>query len=374
MDDQAGCEEVGWFNFDGYEGFEGQQGSTSDAELSSFLDFILSQEVPPLSFPLPPEIDPFPGIQPLAPEQGFGLDPLVGDKSSPCSSGLSVNLEGKNSTDRRTGNQGVLVVKGLAAEGSPNGSSSLSATEGLGGHDGLSRGSRAVDREQVDVSPTRSLNTDQQGDDGARRKIRLMKNRESALQSRQRKKSYVKDLEAKCRMLESHCNQLQQAVAFKDMENCVLREELVRAKRVKNQKGVSLCVAEPAVLAKDSLPLESLSHKAYNSDGRYLVWMVPLFLLLLLLLMQGAPKRDPSGGNLNMGKTGSTHHHYMMWCRKRGLPSTKGGGRGRERSIWRWKCFAHNKRRKKRRFASCSPWKIYAVTLSVQFTLGSPMS
>lgn len=84
---------------------------------------------------------------------------------------------------------------------------------------------------------------------------RLLRNRELAFESRQRKKCYVSDLEAKCKMLEQERNQLQQQVCFSAAENAVLKEEIARLKKMKGRDGV----AEPAVLFEDSLPLEFLS-------------------------------------------------------------------------------------------------------------------
>lgn len=84
---------------------------------------------------------------------------------------------------------------------------------------------------------------------------RLLRNRELAFESRQRKKCYVSDLEAKCKMLEQERNQLQQQICFSAAENAVLKEELSRIKKLKGREGVT----EPAVLFEDSLPLEFLS-------------------------------------------------------------------------------------------------------------------
>lgn len=86
--------------------------------------------------------------------------------------------------------------------------------------------------------------------------VRLEKNRESASQSRARKKSYVKDLEVKCRMLEAHVAQLQRAVSVTSMENSALKGELVRVKKPKD--GVKSGVAEPAVLESSKLPYPCL--------------------------------------------------------------------------------------------------------------------
>lgn len=74
-----------------------------------------------------------------------------------------------------------------------------------------------------------------------------MRNRESATQSRLRKKSYVKELEMRYRMLESHCSILQQTVAFTSQENILLKEELNKIK-CSNLNGSKSGVVEPAAL------------------------------------------------------------------------------------------------------------------------------
>lgn len=113
-------------------------------------------------------------------------------------------------------------------------------------------------RQQEDIG------SDMEGGDGEsksqldpsdKKQQRLLRNRELAFESRQRKKCYVSDLEAKCKMLEQERNQLQQQVCFSVAENAVLKEELSRMKKMKGRDGV----AEPAVLFEDSLPLEFLS-------------------------------------------------------------------------------------------------------------------
>jgi hypothetical protein len=141
-------------------------------------------------------------------------------------------------------------------------------------------------------------------DGGSKRQIRLLRNRESASQSRARKKSYVKDLEVRCRMLENHVSQLQRAMTVSAMENMALRQELVRAKKLKDS-GSKSGVAEPAVLESNSLPLEFLPHHSYqcpmghqyHTGGRCHGWLLALVQLLLLTvvresnMLQGSPQQ-----------------------------------------------------------------------------------
>ncbi|XP_024527344.1 uncharacterized protein LOC112345239 isoform X1 [Selaginella moellendorffii] len=130
----------------------------------------------------------------------------------------------------------------------------------------------------------------QHDEEEVKRQSRLQRNRQSAWQSRQRKKWYVTGLEAKCRLLEGRCTQLEQSVRFVSTENVVLRQEVSRL-----NKAAKSGVAEPAVLVKGkvyrsawlvnvrfvaagSLPLEFLS--------RDLSCLVNLVTLLILVWCQ----------------------------------------------------------------------------------------
>lgn len=66
------------------------------------------------------------------------------------------------------------------------------------------------------------------GDEDQQRQQRLMRNRQSALQSRQRRKMYVTELEQRCRMLEVQLGQMRQIVAMTALENGALRDQVLR--------------------------------------------------------------------------------------------------------------------------------------------------
>uniref|UniRef100_A0A0D6QTW3 BZIP domain-containing protein n=1 Tax=Araucaria cunninghamii TaxID=56994 RepID=A0A0D6QTW3_ARACU len=153
-----------------------------------------------------------------------------------------------------------------------------------------------VDKEKkcqgCQMSPVPASDNSRQNPDD-KRLMRLVKNREAAFQSRKRKKSYVQDLETKCRMWESYCNQLQQTVAFTCAENAILRDELSRSKRQRGGNGV----AEPAVL-KDSLPLEFPSHLTTLVVAGHLIGIHCLgWLLAALILLFLGEAVKPSGTN-----------------------------------------------------------------------------
>eukprot|EP00475_Leptophrys_vorax_P022168 TRINITY_DN3015_c0_g1_i1.p1 TRINITY_DN3015_c0_g1~~TRINITY_DN3015_c0_g1_i1.p1 ORF type:complete len:901 (-),score=-7.32 TRINITY_DN3015_c0_g1_i1:1100-3523(-) len=65
-------------------------------------------------------------------------------------------------------------------------------------------------------------------DEEQKRRKRLMRNRQSALLSRQRRKSYVSELEGRCAALQATIGQLRQVVAVTALENGALRDELAR--------------------------------------------------------------------------------------------------------------------------------------------------
>eukprot|EP00252_Welwitschia_mirabilis_P012266 TRINITY_DN27246_c0_g1_i1.p1 TRINITY_DN27246_c0_g1~~TRINITY_DN27246_c0_g1_i1.p1 ORF type:complete len:279 (-),score=27.02 TRINITY_DN27246_c0_g1_i1:544-1380(-) len=125
----------------------------------------------------------------------------------------------------------------------------------------------------------------------SKRQLRLMKNREAASLSRQRKKSYIEGLESKCRMWERYCNTLQRSIAFMSAENMTLRNELLKCKRQRDGKGVM----EPAV-PKDSLQLESPSQLTLLL-AFYL--LIGIYCLLSLPALINYPKLRKSGRQIN---------------------------------------------------------------------------
>lgn len=131
--------------------------------------------------------------------------------------------------------------------------------------------------------------------DDPKRLRRLEKNREAASQSRARKKSYMKDLEVKCRMLEAHVAHLQRVMTMTSMENAALKDELVRVKKPKD--SVKTGVAEPAVLESNSLPSEFLRHLSCHypfpqqvpspTAGHFQKFLLTLLQLLMLAAVSG---------------------------------------------------------------------------------------
>ncbi|CAL5041890.1 unnamed protein product [Urochloa decumbens] len=113
------------------------------------------------------------------------------------------------------------------------------------------------------------------GDDPvSKKKRRQMRNRDSAMKSRERKKSYVKDLETKRKYLEAECRRLSYALQCYAAENMVLRQSLMKDRPV----GAPTAMQESAVLT-ETLPLVSL------------LWLVSI---VCLFLMPGLPNRSPA--------------------------------------------------------------------------------
>ncbi|TVU08205.1 hypothetical protein EJB05_41598, partial [Eragrostis curvula] len=133
------------------------------------------------------------------------------------------------------------------------------------------------------------------GDDPvSKKKRRQMRNRDSAMKSRERKKTYIKELETKSKYLEAECRRLSYALQCYAAENMALRQSVLKDRPV----GAPTAMQESAVLT-ETLPLVSL------------LWLVSI---VCLFLMPGLPNRSPaaprsSGRDLGTvaGKTSSEH-------------------------------------------------------------------
>ncbi|XP_039807358.1 bZIP transcription factor 50-like isoform X2 [Panicum virgatum] len=131
-----------------------------------------------------------------------------------------------------------------------------------------------------------------------KKKMRKMRNRDSAMKSRERKKTYIKDLETKSKYLEAECRRLSYALQCYAAENMALRQSLLKDRLV----GAPTAMQESAVLT-ETLPLVSL------------LWLVSI---VCLFLMPGLPNRSPAapssaGRGLGMvaGKTSSENPEIL---------------------------------------------------------------
>ncbi|GJM97957.1 hypothetical protein PR202_ga14924 [Eleusine coracana subsp. coracana] len=122
--------------------------------------------------------------------------------------------------------------------------------------------------EEVATPEAEKLEVD--GDDPvSKKKRRQMRNRDSAMKSRERKKLYVKELETKSKYLEAECRRLSYALQCYAAENMTLRQSLLKDRPV----GAPTAMQESAVLT-ETLPMVSL------------LWLVSI---VCLFLMPGLP-------------------------------------------------------------------------------------
>eukprot|EP00850_Spirogloea_muscicola_P008031 SM000042S15298 [mRNA] locus=s42:280872:282768:+ [translate_table: standard] len=142
-----------------------------------------------------------------------------------------------------------------------------------------------------DYELPRDVDDDERATAATKRQRRLVRNRESALQSRQRRKSYVRELEGRCALLERQLGHLQQCVSVTATENHAMQLELQRLAHLRTgavhknaqppphaphgagQPSEKLIVignkpAEPAVLESDSLPPGSLPARCQSCTPR----------------------------------------------------------------------------------------------------------
>lgn len=146
-------------------------------------------------------------------------------------------------------------------------------------------------------------------DPSQKKQSRLLRNRELAHESRQRKKSLLKDLELKCTILEQERKELQRQIVRSYTENTVLKEEVSRLKRMKGNNGV----AEPAVLIKDSLPLEFRLHHTCLSLLTFVSLLLNPFLALLLGTVYLLQSLKGGAGGLARGRVGTKAYLLEIW-------------------------------------------------------------
>ncbi|KAH7684372.1 Basic-leucine zipper domain-containing protein [Dioscorea alata] len=148
-----------------------------------------------------------------------------------------------------------------------------------------------------------------------KKRRRQMRNKDSAMKSRERKKMYVKDLEMKSKYLESECRRLKYAFQCCIAENLALRQCLQNGRAF----GAPAARQESAVLFMESLLLGSLF---------WLMSIVCLFLApgLPSLNQKGAsrPESDPVLEVQKIENKGAEYdfgYHLIILRRYRGMRS-----------------------------------------------------
>nr|GLL48507.1 pyrophosphate--fructose 6-phosphate 1-phosphotransferase subunit alpha [Ipomoea trifida] len=152
---------------------------------------------------------------------------------------------------------------------------------------------------------------DDNDDPIAKKRKRQLRNRDAAVRSRERKKTYVRDLELKSKYYESECRRLGIMLQYCLAENQTLRLSLQNSKAV----GASMPMQESAVLLLESLLLGSLH------------WFLGITCLLILLpLLQSTPLRvvpqegqeNKNQASLAPGKVGSRTNRIWVIQSKMG--------------------------------------------------------
>lgn len=141
---------------------------------------------------------------------------------------------------------------------------------------GSTDGDSGREEERVEVlTPETEVDVEKvDGDDPiSKKKKRQMRNRDSAMKSRERKKTYVKDLEVKSKYLEAECRRLSYALQCCAAENVALRQSMLKDRPV----GAPTAMQESAVLT-ETLPLVSL------------LWLVSI---VCLFLTPSLPNQSP---------------------------------------------------------------------------------
>ncbi|XP_077215917.1 basic region/leucine zipper motif 60 [Tasmannia lanceolata] len=122
------------------------------------------------------------------------------------------------------------------------------------------------ENEEKEKSDDLNVKNGGEDDSSSKKRKRQMRNRDSAMKSRERKRMYVRDLEMKTKYLEGECRRLDFALHCCVAENQVLHHRLQKEK----VSGASFAKQESAVLLLESLLLGSL------------FWLVSIVCLFLL--------------------------------------------------------------------------------------------
>ncbi|KAK3232111.1 hypothetical protein Dsin_003992 [Dipteronia sinensis] len=238
----------------------------------------------------------------------FFSDILV---DSPCSSNLESNqqlLENFFSdvpVDSSGFGDATAAAAAAAIDKNPNvsdESAPVSSEEEKAASEGPEVNTNNEDNKNDNIDNDESCNNDDDDADDpvSKKRRRQLRNRDAAVRSRERKKTYVKDLEMKSRYLEGECRRLGRLLQCVVAENQALHFSVQKG----NALGASLAKQESAVLLMESLLLGSL---LWFLGIMCLFTLPPLTLLNLesVPLVQVEEKAPP--GNLAQRGAGSNH-------------------------------------------------------------------
>lgn len=111
-----------------------------------------------------------------------------------------------------------------------------------------------------------------------------MKNRESAMQSRERKKMYVKDLEMKSKYLESECRRLDYALRCCMAENAALHQHLQKVGAPAARQESAVLVMGKTIADPDFCCIFILLFYNSSEEHRKINIVCPLILSCYLII------------------------------------------------------------------------------------------
>ncbi|KAF8679104.1 hypothetical protein HU200_045867 [Digitaria exilis] len=213
---------------------------------------------------------PFPEFQPPLDGESFSFEDFDLDDLD-----LDVDFDlGIFASDGQLSQRPTLATSSSSA-GSPDGGSS---SFGAGG-DGVLRNEESSESSSRSASATDGSGKGKGEDDEAKRRARLVRNRESAHLSRQRKKQYVEELEGKVKAMQATIADLSARISCITAENAALKQQM---------GGAAGAVPPPLPLpmypAMCPLPMPWM-HPAYAMRGS----QVPLVPIPRLKSQQPAP-------------------------------------------------------------------------------------
>ncbi|KAL6603003.1 hypothetical protein ACP70R_043364 [Stipagrostis hirtigluma subsp. patula] len=133
---------------------------------------------------------------------------------------------------------------------------------------GSTDGDSGREEGEVEVVTPEAEKAGVDGDDPvSKKKRRQIRNRDSAMKSRERKKMYIKDLETKSKYLEAECRRLSYALQCYAAENMALRQSMMKDRPV----GAPTAMQESAVLTENpaaGFPALAGEHRVPIPDAR----------------------------------------------------------------------------------------------------------
>ncbi|KAI6690699.1 hypothetical protein NL676_027527 [Syzygium grande] len=142
----------------------------------------------------------------------------------------------------------------LLVDSPEGGPAEVAVTDGASDKESSSPGGGGGERGEKAVAGDNELSEDADGDPVSKKRRRQLRNKDSAARSRERKRTYVKELEMKSKYLEGECRRLGRLLQCFVAENQALRLNVENG----GAYGATMAMQESAVLLLESLLLGSL--------------------------------------------------------------------------------------------------------------------